>query len=210
MSLVTASLHACSLLCLHRVFPESRAATFPLAQSLRPPLLPKPSYLPLLPLSLRQGFDNVNNILSSNGAYAPGLLIQIVVMKVGGRIHNRPVQGCASLHSSRSWYTLPAWRLCVTAVHCHHSSVLLHGLPQVIATAICRGSGLQVSCQGWRTCLGIHQLLAAQAQHATTQFASGVAHCRFGPPPLLLTWRLLLLRMRACYGTILVSPPCVL
>jgi hypothetical protein len=106
-----------------------------------------------------------------------------VVMKVGGRIHNRPVQGCASLHSSRSWYTLPAWRLCVTAVRCHHSSVLLHGLPQVIATAICRGSGLQVSCQGWRTCLGIHPLLAAQAQHVTTQPASGVAHHRLGPPP---------------------------
>lgn len=38
----------------------------------------------LLPSALppSQGFDNVNNILSSNGAYAPGLLIQIVVMKV--------------------------------------------------------------------------------------------------------------------------------
>lgn len=47
--------------------------------------------------ALLQGFDNVNNILSSNGAYAPGLLIQIVVMKV-------------------------------------------------IATSICRGSGLQVRC----------------------------------------------------------------
>ncbi|KAI3429266.1 hypothetical protein D9Q98_005363 [Chlorella vulgaris] len=34
------------------------------------------------PEILYQGFDNVNNILSSNGAYAPGLLIQIVVMKV--------------------------------------------------------------------------------------------------------------------------------
>ncbi len=46
-------------------------------------------------INAMQGFDNVNNILSSNGSYAPGLLIQIVVMKV-------------------------------------------------IATAICRGSGLQV------------------------------------------------------------------
>ncbi|EFN59895.1 hypothetical protein CHLNCDRAFT_56435 [Chlorella variabilis] len=34
------------------------------------------------PEILYQGFDNVNNILSSNGSYAPGLLIQIVVMKV--------------------------------------------------------------------------------------------------------------------------------
>lgn len=50
----------------------------------------------------------MNNILSSNGAYAPGLLIQIVVMKV-------------------------------------------------IATSICRGSGLQASThgrpQGWRRAL---------------------------------------------------------
>ena len=37
---------------------------------------------PLCSSHLLQGFDNVNNILSSNGAYAPGLLIQIVVMKV--------------------------------------------------------------------------------------------------------------------------------
>ena len=57
---------------------------------------PSPSHLP----TCLQGFDNVNNILSSNGAYAPGLLIQIVVMKV-------------------------------------------------IATSICRGSGLQVGAGGW-------------------------------------------------------------
>lgn len=48
---------------------------------------------------LSQGFDNVNNILSG-AAYAPGLLIQIVVMKV-------------------------------------------------IATSICRGSGLQVRGRAW-------------------------------------------------------------
>lgn len=53
-----------------------------------------------------QGFDNVNNLLFSNG-YAPGLLVQIVVMKV-------------------------------------------------IATSICRGSGLQASMglEGWRLITG--------------------------------------------------------
>lgn len=33
-------------------------------------------------VTVLQGFDNVNNILSSAGDYAPGLLIQIVVMKI--------------------------------------------------------------------------------------------------------------------------------
>lgn len=34
------------------------------------------------PEILYQGFDNVNSVLSSNGDYAPGLLVQIVVMKI--------------------------------------------------------------------------------------------------------------------------------
>jgi hypothetical protein len=65
------------------------------------PVIPVCYPLSLTPPSRRlalppQGFDNVNNILTANGAYAPGLLVQIVVLKV-------------------------------------------------IATAICRGSGLQVN-----------------------------------------------------------------
>lgn len=34
------------------------------------------------PEILYQGFDNVNSVLSSNGDYAPGLLLQIVVLKI--------------------------------------------------------------------------------------------------------------------------------
>jgi hypothetical protein len=40
------------------------------------------SLLPSGCLCAPQGFDNVNALLFSDGNYAPGLLVQIVVMKI--------------------------------------------------------------------------------------------------------------------------------